>query len=147
MKIRRRTKELDATRLTICNRGCFAFAGSRVAVLLFVCITLSSCNQTPVLASELWQITHYDACFKCCGKTDGITASGKLAKTNHTIACNWLPFGAKVKIGNKIYTVEDRGSSKYFGTKKNPIKHIDVYVSSHQEAIKLGIKYMKVEIL
>ena len=84
-------------------------------------------------------ITYYCACKLCCGKDDGITASGVKAKAGRTIAMDIsVPFGTKVKIGNKDgYVVEDRG-----GAIKG--KHIDVFCSSHKLALKKGKHYKKV---
>ena len=113
-------------------------------IVLFFVLCFSGCS--PAFA-EVWKVTAYDACVKCCGKTDGITASGKPAKSNHTCAVNWLPFGTKVKINGIIYTVEDRGAKSLFGTKKNPIKHIDIFCSTHNEARKLGVKWLPVQVL
>ena len=78
-------------------------------------------------------ITYYCPCTKCCGKyANGITASGALAKANHTIAASaQYKFGTKMKINNTVYTVEDRGGA----IKGNKI---DIYVDSHEEALKLG---------
>lgn len=81
---------------------------------------------------RLVRIYHYDACIKCCGKTNGITASGNKAKTNHTIAMDKsIPFGTVVYIDGIRYEVEDRGG----GIKGNTI---DIFVGSHEEAIAKG---------
>ena len=103
-------------------------------------------NNNPT--KDLWRITAYCACKKCCGKyADGITASGKKVKVGF-VANNWLPFGTKVKIeGLGIYIVEDRGSKKYFGTKEEKRKALDIYFEEHEEAKRFGVKYLKVEIL
>lgn len=94
-----------------------------------------------------WKITSYCACQKCCGKSDRITASGKLAKVGYC-ALNWLPFGTKVNIkGLGIFTVQDRGAKSLFGSKTNQIRHIDVYMPTHKDALKFGVKYLEVEIL
>lgn len=97
--------------------------------------------------SGIWKVTAYCGCKICCGKTDGITASGRKETANHTVACNWLLFGTRIKIDDRIYTVEDRGAKSLFGTKSNPIKHIDIFFNTHQEARKFGVKYLPVEIL
>lgn len=78
-------------------------------------------------------ITAYCPCEKCCGKTNGITASGAKATANHTIAApSNYPFGTKIEIENYgIYTVEDRG-----GAIKN--NRIDIFMNSHQEALNFG---------
>lgn len=84
--------------------------------------------------------THYDACYDCCGKTDGITASGAKATANHTIAApKEYPFGTRVEINGIIYVVEDRG-----GSVKN--NRFDIYVDSHQEAINRGVGYGEAKI-
>lgn len=86
-----------------------------------------------------YKITAYCSCASCCGKSDGITASGTKAKQGRTIAADTsvLPFGTKVVIDGRTYTVEDRGGA-IAG------KRIDVYFNSHKEAIKWGVKYLKV---
>lgn len=57
-----------------------------------------------------YKITGYDTCAKCCGKSDGITASGTTATAGRTCAMKNVPFGTKIYIegiGERI--VEDRG--------------------------------------
>ena len=78
-------------------------------------------------------MTAYCPCEKCCGKTDGITASGAKAKANHTIAADisLLPFGTIVEINGIEYTVEDIGGA----VKGN---HIDIFFDTHEEAIQFG---------
>jgi len=100
-----------------------------------------------------WLVTAYCACKKCCGpKAKGITASGKRVKPGY-IALNWLPFGTKVLINGKPYVVEDRGAESLFGTYyhrkqiKSRIKHIDIYMPSHSDALRFGKQYLPVEIL
>ena len=80
----------------------------------------------------IYTLTAYCSCEKCCGKSDGITASGVKARPNHTIAApSEFAFGTKLMINGIEYTVEDRG-----GAIKD--KRIDVYFDSHQEAINFG---------
>ncbi len=62
-----------------------------------------------------YKITGYCGCSSCCGKTDGVTASGTQA----------------------TYTVEDRGGA----IKGNKI---DVYFSSHSKALQWGVRYCDV---
>lgn len=83
--------------------------------------------------------TGYCACAKCCGKTNGVTASGKIATANHTIAADTsvLPFGTQVVINGQVYTVEDRGGA----IKGN---RIDIFFASHQEALIYGKRYVNV---
>lgn len=60
-----------------------------------------------------YYITGYDICYSCCGKIDGITASGAYATVGRTIAApSNLPFGTRLYIdgiGERV--VEDRGGS------------------------------------
>ena len=79
-------------------------------------------------------LTYYCACKKCCGKTNGITAWGTKATAGRTIATSSkYAFGTKLVINGHTYVVEDRGGAIQ-GNK------IDVYVDSHSEALKLGVK-------
>ncbi|MDO4286596.1 MAG: SH3 domain-containing protein [Eubacteriales bacterium] len=71
---------------------------------------------------------------------DGITASGRSPKVNHTIAADTsvLPMYSTVYIeGWGTYTVEDRG-----GAIKG--KRIDIFVESNSVANKYGVKYANV---
>ncbi len=79
-----------------------------------------------------YEITYYCSCSKCCGKSNGITASGAKVQPNHTIAApSSFPFGTVLIIDGIEYTVEDRG-----GSIKG--KRLDIYVPSHEEALQLG---------
>lgn len=103
-------------------------------------------TSTPVEGAKVWKITAYCSCEKCCGKSDGITASGKKVQSG-MVACNWLPFGTKVEIeGLGVFSVQDRGARKYFGGKDNHIKALDVYLPTHWEAKRFGVKHLEVEI-
>jgi 3D (Asp-Asp-Asp) domain-containing protein len=48
-----------------------------------------------------------------------------------------IPFGTKVVIEGRQYTVEDRTAKKYNG-------RWDIYTSSHKQALKNGIKHTNV---
>ena len=91
---------------------------------------------------EEYVITAYCHCVKCCGKTDGITASGEKATEGVTVAMDKsMPFGTKVYIdgvGERI--VQDRGGA----IKGN---RIDLYFDSHEEALQFGKQKRKVVIL
>ena len=89
-----------------------------------------------------FKLTAYCACAKCCGKTDGITASGTKATQGRTIAVDprVIPYGTKVIINGHTYVAEDCGGA----IKEN---RIDVYFNSHSEALKFGVQYADVTIL
>ena len=114
------------------------------SILLSILILLIS--NTCIYASDLWLTTAYCSCFRCCNKSDGIMASGRKVYPG-AVACNWLPFGTRLKVGNRIYTVEDRGAKSLFGTKDNHIKHLDIYMPTHKEALRYGRRWVDVEIL
>lgn len=86
-----------------------------------------------------FKITAYCGCSKCCGKSDGITASGVKATAGRTIAVdtNIIPFGTKVIIDGYEYVAEDRGGS-IIGNR------IDIFMESHAEAINFGVQYKEV---
>lgn len=84
-------------------------------------------------------VTHYDCCIACCGKTDGITASGLRATPGVTVAVDpaVIPLGADVLVdygdgtGLHYYRADDVGGA----VKGN---HIDLCVESHEKADELG---------
>lgn len=86
-------------------------------------------------------VTHYDCCVECCGKVDGLTASGTHATPYSTVAVDpsVIPLGADVLVdygdgaGLRRYRAEDIG-----GAIKG--SHIDLCVGSHAEARQLGVK-------
>jgi 3D (Asp-Asp-Asp) domain-containing protein len=81
-----------------------------------------------------FETTAYCACSKCCGKSDGITASGTRAAQGRTIAApSTYDFGTEIEIDGNIYVVEDRGGA----IKDN---RIDIFFDSHQEANNYGRK-------
>ena len=79
-------------------------------------------------------LTGYCPCVQCCGKSDGVTASGKHATANHTIAADSrYAFGTQMIILGQVYTVEDRGGAINGN-------HIDIYFNTHAEALQFGKK-------
>jgi len=83
------------------------------------------------------------------GQTDStpcITANGfNLCKNNeqNVIAANFLPFGTKVRFPdydpNTIYTVQDRMNKRY-------AYRADIWMKTKGEAIKFGLKNLRMEI-
>lgn len=101
---------------------------------------LASTKVTEILLGT-YKITGYDACITCCGKADRITSSGTIATAGRTIAMDpAIPFGTKVRIGDHIYTVEDRGGAIIGG-------RIDMYFNTHSEAKNYGVKYENIYIV
>ncbi|MBQ2917223.1 MAG: G5 domain-containing protein [Clostridia bacterium] len=91
--------------------------------------------------SGRYKVTAYCACIKCCGKTNGITASGTKATANRTVAApSSFAFGTKIVMNGQTYVVEDRGGAIQGN-------RIDLYMNSHSEALAWGVRYLDVEVL
>ena len=89
----------------------------------------------------VYKITAYCPCAKCCGKTNGKTASGTTATAGRTVAASSkFAFGTKLNIGGHVYTVEDRGGA-INGNK------IDIFVNTHAEALQWGVRYLNVSVV
>jgi 3D (Asp-Asp-Asp) domain-containing protein len=93
--------------------------------------------------------TAYCSCKICCGvyaenRPNGIvyTASGAVAKANHTIAVDTsvIPFGTQLKYGDVIYVAEDTGGA----IKGN---RIDIYFDDHSEALEWGRRTIEIEVI
>lgn len=85
-------------------------------------------------------LTAYCPCRRCCGKEDGITATGTHATEGRTIAVDprVIPYGSTVTIHfadgtSHSYIAEDCGG----GIKQ---KRIDVFFDSHQAALEFGVQ-------
>lgn len=91
---------------------------------------------------HLWgvcTITHYCNCQICCGQwAGGGTASGTIPTPNRTVACGALPFGTRLEINGQQYVVEDTGVNGMW---------VDIFVSSHDEALARGMYQTEVWIL
>ena len=99
----------------------------------------SSSNSSGWIAVEA---TGYCPCISCCGKTNGITASGKKAQANHNIAApSTYKFGTQIEIkGYGTYVVEDRGGA-INGNR------IDIFFNTHQEALNWGRRTVYIKVL
>ena len=126
--------------------GCVIMSGF---VHIFTCVDVVNAEDAPVpsvvceperTSLGVFKLTAYCACEKCCGKTDGITASGVKAVEGVTIAADTtiLPFDTKIVIddvGERI--VQDIGGA----IKGN---RIDVYFDTHQDALDFGVQYKEI---
>lgn len=100
-----------------------------------------------VKTTGYYQITAYTSEVRQCDDSPCITANGfNLCEygVEDSIAANFLPFGAKIKIpdlfGDRIFIVRDRMNSRYQKT-------VDIWMNHRADAIKFGIKIAKIEIL
>lgn len=95
---------------------------------------------TATAGTQVYKVTAYCPCAKCCGKTNGITAMGTHATAGRTVAASGkFAFGTKLNINGHVYTVEDRGGA-INGNK------IDIFVNSHAEALAWGVRYLPVSV-
>ncbi len=105
--------------------------------------------------NDIWQtkksgyytITAYSSEVAQCDGSPCITANGfNLCEhgIEDTIATNFLPFGAKVRIpeitGDKVFIVRDRMNPRYHN-------RLDIWMLNKQDAKKFGVKVTMVEIL
>lgn len=82
-----------------------------------------------------FKLTAYCNCAICCGTAGNATASGTMPVAGRTVAMAGVPFGTKLLINGNVYTVEDLGT---------PYGHVDIYCSSHSEALSFGLQYADV---
>lgn len=103
--------------------------------------TLPRVSSASTTGGTVYKITAYCPCAKCCGKTNGRTASGTTATAGRTVAASSkFAFGTKLNIGGHVYTVEDRGGA-INGNK------IDIFVNTHAEALQWGVRYLNVSVV
>lgn len=98
----------------------------------------TTAETTEAKSTTTFKVTAYCACAKCCGKSDGITASGTKATQGRTIAVDprYYPYGTKIILNGKTYVAEDCGGA----IKGN---RIDLYFDSHQDALQWGVRYVE----
>ncbi len=105
-------------------------------------IAKSVAGKTPVVRK--FNTSAYCSCAKCCGKTNGITSSGKKATTWCTVAAgNAYPIGTviyipalKNKPNGGWFIVQDRGGAISNGK-------LDIYMGTHNQALQFGRKTLE----
>ena len=95
------------------------------------------------LAAEplgLFELTAYCPCSACCGKNDGITATGTVATEGHTVAVDpsVIPYGTAIEViypdGSRArYVAEDCGGAI-------KAQRLDVFFADHQTAREYGVR-------
>lgn len=126
-------------------KGCLtveATASVPEEVVSPVAVTVPAEPEVQRISLGEFKLTAYCPCTKCCGKCDGITASGIRAKEGVTVAADpkVLPLGTRIIIDGHEYIVQDTGSA----IKGNKI---DVYFESHQEALEFGVQYKEIFVM
>ena len=106
----------------------------------------------PVEVTEIYTVTAYCSCSKCCGewatKRNGgpvVGAYGVEITPNYSVAAP-LPYGTKLKIDGKTYEVQDTTASwivdRYAG------RIIDIYMGDdHQAAVEFGKQVREVTVI
>lgn len=116
-------------------------------------IALSEPNRLP--ENDSWQVkwsgsytmTAYNSEVGQCDNSPCITANG-FNVCDHgiedTIAANFLPFGAKVRIpelyGDQVFIVRDKMNKRY-------TDRVDIWMIEKQDARQFGVKFAKIEVL
>ena len=90
------------------------------------------------------EVSWYCACSQCCSGGTGITASGLPVREGYIACPKDIPFGTKILIDGIVYECQDTGN--YIQWCGN-IMRVDIYVSSHTEALKRGRYTTKAVIL
>lgn len=135
-------KIVEVRTIQVTSRGTERLATTNPAKTASTTLAKKVEGITPVVKN--FNTSAYCSCSKCCGKTNGITASGAKASSWYTIAA-----GKGYKLGTVIYipafankpnggwfVVQDRG-----GAISN--SKIDVYMGSHSEALQFGRKTLE----
>ena len=89
-----------------------------------------------------FRVTAYCPCAKCCGKSDGITATGTQATQGRTIAVDpeVIPYGTAVYIDGVEYIAEDCGGA----IKGN---RVDLFFNNHADALEYGVETKELYIM
>ncbi len=100
-----------------------------------------------IARTDYYEVTAYTSDVNQCDGDPCHTAMGFNLCTygiEDTIAANFLPFGAKVRLpdlfGDRVFTVRDRMNSRFND-------RIDVWLKNNEQAKHFGVKIAKVEIL
>ena len=83
------------------------------------------------------EVSYYCPCYICCGKEDGITASGNIAIEGITVALpSSIPLGTRIVIDGHEYVCQDRGGAIIdYG---NNYIRADIFLNSHEDCLARG---------
>jgi 3D (Asp-Asp-Asp) domain-containing protein len=134
---------IGVTLVTLLN-GCIQVNGEVAEAPTFTITTGEQIPPDDVVKEEVveptttFKVTAYCPCMKCCGKADGITATGTVATAGRTIAVDptVIPYGSQVILNGTTYVAEDCGGA----IKGNKI---DMFFDTHEEALQWGVKYIE----
>ena len=112
-----------------------------LAIMLLISPLINQSSPQPKYQNEaIFTAYAYCPCTYCCGKSNGITATGTIATAGRTIAVDpkIIPLGSTVIINGREYIAEDTGGG-IRGYK------VDIFFSSHEEALRFGKQKLKVK--
>jgi 3D (Asp-Asp-Asp) domain-containing protein len=95
--------------------------------------TTEETTESEFTSLGVFEVTAYCGCEKCCGKSDGITATGTKAEEGRTIAVDpdVIPYGTVVMINGQEYVAEDCGGAVNGNV-------VDIYFDNHADALQYG---------
>lgn len=82
------------------------------------------------------ECTSYTTSTEDCGKTDGITTSGTIAKYGTIAAPPHIDFGTKIIIDGEQFIVEDRGSAII--QREDGVNVVDIWLPTKEEVVNYG---------
>jgi 3D (Asp-Asp-Asp) domain-containing protein len=112
-----------------------------VLITATILLCIGGCNASGA-EYQTKTITAYCACEKCCGSNAiGLTANGHKPKQGVTCAASRsIPFGTRIEILGRVYTVQDRLATRYDN-------RIDLFFTNHADAKAFGKKTVQIKIL
>ena len=103
-------------------------------------VPASGCADLTAEPLGLFELTAYCPCSACCGKNDGITATGTVATEGRTVAVDpsVIPYGTTIEViypdGSRArYVAEDCGGAI-------KAQRLDVFFADHQTAREYGVR-------
>jgi 3D (Asp-Asp-Asp) domain-containing protein len=95
--------------------------------------TCKETTESEFISLGVFEVTAYCGCENCCGKSDGITATGTKAKEGRTIAVDpdIIPYGTLVIINGREYVAEDCGGAINGNV-------LDMFFENHTDALQYG---------
>lgn len=132
-------------------KGCYIAAAEKPAErreMPVVTVIAKAAEESPedigpqFVSLGAFRVTAYCPCADCCGKCDGITATGTQATQGRTIAVDpdVIPYGTTVYMDGVPYVAEDCG-----GAIKE--KRIDLFFDDHADALEFGVQEKELYII
>lgn len=93
-----------------------------------------------MVALGTFRVTHYCPCVQCCGKSDGITASGREVIPYYSIAVDpsVIPLGTVVYLDYGDGVLHEARADDTGGAINGNV--IDICVATYEEAVRMGVR-------